>query len=241
MPLLRMDAGSVGSSEGIEENLDSIFRTAERWKAVLLLDEADVFFEKRVTFDLEKHRLVTGKAVPSSRHHGFLTLTRITPSAFLRGLEYFEGVLFLTTNRVSSFDPAFKSRIHLALHYAALDSSDRHSVWRNFLTGPGVHASPELLEDRNIESIADTRLNGRQIKNIVHIANSLAVSQETQVTHEHLRLALDAVNSFDKLIDIEGGDKGDDFEEAVDDGMDIPGRRKRKRTEADAPEDSSSG
>lgn len=67
MPLLRMNAGSIGpSSESIEENLDSIFRTAERWKAVVLLDEADIFFEKRETFNLEKNRLVTGEARPST-------------------------------------------------------------------------------------------------------------------------------------------------------------------------------
>lgn len=150
-------------------------------------------------------------------------------------------MLFLTTNRVSSFDPAFKSRIHLALHYPALDSGDRHSVWRNFLTGPGVRASPELLEDRNVDSIAGTRLNGRQIKNIVHIANSLAVGQETQVTHQHLRLALDAMSSFDKFVDIRGGNEGDDLEELVDDGKDSPRPRKRKRAESDAAEDFRSG
>lgn len=44
------------------------------------------------------------------------------------------------------------------------------------MTGPGVNASAELLEDQNIDSITDTRLNGRQLKNIVHIGNSLAVS-----------------------------------------------------------------
>lgn len=77
MPLLRMDAGSIGpSSEGIEENLDSIFRTAERWKAVVLLDEADVFFEKRGTFEIERNRLVAGEAVPSTGLYGIVTLTR---------------------------------------------------------------------------------------------------------------------------------------------------------------------
>ena len=80
---------------------------------------------------------------------------------------------------MSSFNPSFKSRIHLALHYPALDSGDRRSVWRNCVTGPGVNASSELLEDKNLDSVSGTKLNGRQFKNIVHIADSLAVSQET--------------------------------------------------------------
>lgn len=68
MPLLRMDAGSIGSSrEGIQESLASIFRMAERWNAVILLDEADVFFEKRNTLDLERNMLIAGEAVPRPR------------------------------------------------------------------------------------------------------------------------------------------------------------------------------
>ena len=36
---------------------------------------------------------------------------------FLRLLEYYKGVMFLTTNRVSAFDAAFQSRIHLTINY----------------------------------------------------------------------------------------------------------------------------
>lgn len=44
---------------------------------------------------------------------------------FLRKLEYHQGVLFLTTNRVKSFDPAFNSRINVALRYDDLDKDAR--------------------------------------------------------------------------------------------------------------------
>lgn len=40
---------------------------------------------------------------------------------FLRVLEYYSGVLFLTTNRVGTIDEAFKSRIHVSLYYKDLD------------------------------------------------------------------------------------------------------------------------
>jgi hypothetical protein len=36
---------------------------------------------------------------------------------FLRVLEYYSGILFLTTNRVGIMDEAFKSRIHVSLYY----------------------------------------------------------------------------------------------------------------------------
>jgi len=47
---------------------------------------------------------------------------------FLRLLEYHQGVLFLTTNRVKSFDSAFHSRISVALKYPDLDVAQRQQV-----------------------------------------------------------------------------------------------------------------
>lgn len=145
-------------------------------------------------------------------------------------------MLFLTTNRISSIDPAFKSRIHLSLHYPALDSSHQHSVWRNFLTGPGISASSELLEDQNLDFITNTRLNGREIKNVIHIANTLAVSQKTPITHQHLRLALDAISSFEKFVEINSEGEGEMSNRPVDYGKDIQRPRKRKRDEMDGLE-----
>lgn len=63
--------------------------------AVVLLDEADVFLEERDMKDLNRNALV---------------------SVFLRALEYYNGIVILTSNRVGTFDEAFKSRIQLALH-----------------------------------------------------------------------------------------------------------------------------
>lgn len=36
------------------------FQLAEKWGAVMLIDEADVFLEKRVTADLKRNSLVSG-------------------------------------------------------------------------------------------------------------------------------------------------------------------------------------
>ncbi|KAL9596832.1 MAG: hypothetical protein Q9219_005546 [cf. Caloplaca sp. 3 TL-2023] len=38
-------------------------------------------------------------------------------SVFLRVLEFYPGILFLTTNKIGHFDEAFKSRIHVSLYY----------------------------------------------------------------------------------------------------------------------------
>lgn len=64
---------------------------------------------------------------------------------FLRVLEYYsvcfndrvkylrltlQGILFLTTNRVGTMDPAFRSRIHLSLYYPRLNRVASMNLWR---------------------------------------------------------------------------------------------------------------
>jgi SpoVK/Ycf46/Vps4 family AAA+-type ATPase len=89
----------------IEEQLTNIFRQAHRWKAVLLLDEADVFLRKR------------------SLHRADDDIT-----SFLRKLEYNQGIIFLITNRLEDFDPAMQSRIHLAFFYPPLGPDTRKEI-----------------------------------------------------------------------------------------------------------------
>lgn len=42
-----------------------------------------------------------------------------------------EGTLIQTSNRVGTFDEAFKSRIQVANHYNNLTRSSRKSIWKN--------------------------------------------------------------------------------------------------------------
>lgn len=113
VPLFVMSAGDVGlDSRHIETRLLDVFEMVTRWNAILLLDEADVFLEERSLHEIERNKLV---------------------SIFLRVLEYYEGIMFLTTNRVQTFDAAFQSRIHISLDYPELSIESRKQVWKNFL------------------------------------------------------------------------------------------------------------
>ena len=99
-PLFPITCGDLGESAmEVEESLERNFSLAHRWGCVLLLDEADVFLSLRNQNDLSRNAIV---------------------SVFLRTLEYYSGILFLTTNRVGALDPAFKSRIHISLYYPNL-------------------------------------------------------------------------------------------------------------------------
>ncbi|KAF4340625.1 TOB3 (member of AAA-ATPase family) [Fusarium beomiforme] len=176
VPLYIMSAGDLGSDAyDIEENLQKILEMVANWNAVLLLDECDVFLEARSAHDIERNRIV---------------------SIFLRMLEYYEGILFLTTNRVKDMDQAFQSRIHMSLEYPSLDNTARESVWRGFLSraisvdakveGDSAH---EITEDE-IKALAGLELNGRQIKNVLKTANLLACHKGEKLAFGHLRTVL---------------------------------------------------
>ena len=99
-PLYRVSCGDLGTDPTkVEEYLESVLYLGKIWDCVVLLDEADVYLEQRSMESLARNALV---------------------SVFLRVIEYFEGILILTSNRVGTFDEAFKSRLQLALHYEKL-------------------------------------------------------------------------------------------------------------------------
>lgn len=142
-------AGELGTdSRTLETQLSRILDIAHVWGAVLLLDEADVFLERRSVHDLQRNALV---------------------SIFLRLLEYFQGILFLTTNRVETFDEAFQSRIHIALRYNDLDRKAKSIIWKTFLgmvakeeREPG-EVEREVVSSEELEGLARRELNGRQV------------------------------------------------------------------------------
>ncbi|RAH69918.1 ATP-binding protein [Aspergillus aculeatinus CBS 121060] len=163
-PLYILSAGDLGiSAEKVESTLEEVLEIVPRWGAALLIDEADVFLEARTTSDLARNELV---------------------SIFLRKLEYYEGLLFLTSNRAENIDPAFDSRIHISLHYPDLDSVSRRQIWVQFLD-----QSTGFMET-HFDSLAEIKLNGRQIKNILKTAHLLARDQERELRYEDLETVI---------------------------------------------------
>lgn len=145
-PLYCVSSGELGTNPAsLEQELNKILDIAHSWGAVLLLDEADVFLERRTMSDMHRNALV---------------------SIFLRVLEYFQGILFLTTNRVETFDDAFQSRIHVALRYNELGFKAKVKIWKMFLEmvrvkyGPDA---PDVLTQEEVEWLAKRKLNGRQV------------------------------------------------------------------------------
>ncbi|KAL8980795.1 MAG: hypothetical protein Q9205_004224 [Flavoplaca limonia] len=159
-PLFPITCGDIGQTAvDVEANLDKIFLQARKWGCVLLLDEADVFLAKRERDSIERNALVT---------------------VFLRALEYYSGILFLTTNRIGAFDEAFISRIHMSLYFPDLDQDNTFKVWAMNLarlqnSGRNIFVDKEpILEFTRNHWKDGHRWNGRQIRNAFQTAIALA-------------------------------------------------------------------
>ena len=170
-PLYMVSVGELGVNSGeLEKNLRQILDVAQVWNAVILIDEADIFLEKRTPGDVVRNSLV---------------------SVFLRLLEYHQGVMFLTTNRVADFDPAFHSRISIAMHYGSLDQTAREKIWLNLLQAAGIQGI-----DGHALSLYN--LNGRQIKNTIRLAQGLARQEGVDVNYDHFMTCIDLGQQFDE-------------------------------------------
>ncbi|KAM3447880.1 hypothetical protein MY3296_008296 [Beauveria thailandica] len=173
VPLYTMSAGDLGSSSNeVDDNLGKVMSMVSNWNAVLLLDECDVFLEERTTADLERNRIV---------------------SIFLRTLEYYESILFLTTNRIASMDTAFQSRIHLTLEYPNLDAQARRAIWSTFLrraASDDVDGKGADFDEEALSMLSAIDLNGRQIKNTMKMAQLLAMQTGAGLTLGHVKTVL---------------------------------------------------
>jgi hypothetical protein len=60
-PLLPLTCGDMGiTASEVEKNFNLFFELGERWGAVVLMDEADVYLEQRTSENLERNSLVSG-------------------------------------------------------------------------------------------------------------------------------------------------------------------------------------
>ncbi|KAG9200065.1 hypothetical protein G6514_007662 [Epicoccum nigrum] len=210
-PLLNITAADLGHEpELLEKSLLQYFRRANDWDAIVLLDEADVYLEKRSKNDLQRNSIV---------------------SVFLRALDYFQGILFLTTNRINQFDEAFKSRIHLSLGYDKLNDAARAQIWGNLfqkLKDDHKHGGPQIGYDYDAkqyvtksDEVKVLEWNGREIRNAFQTAVALAVydskhkSKEggepavPEVTEDHLRQVVLMSSAFRKYMKAANNDMDD--------------------------------
>lgn len=163
-PLYVVSIGELGTTpQELETNLQAILGICESWDSLILLDEADVFVEKRSRGEILRNSMV---------------------GVILRLIEYHRGIIFFTSNRVTSFDKAFLSRVTIALKYKQLDSDDRLRIWKNLLQISGV--SEAICSKLDLVSLAKHNLNGRQIKNTIQLSLALSSFRRESVDQQTL-------------------------------------------------------
>lgn len=140
----------------LEEELLKVFARATRWRAVLLLDEADVYVHERGR-DLQQNAIV---------------------GVFLRVLEYQDTVLFLTTNRPDDVDDAIASRCIARLTYPRPTQEEQRQIWRILAEATNARISGETI-DRIVER--NPGLSGRDIKNLLKLAMLTGTSGDLTV------------------------------------------------------------
>jgi AAA+ superfamily predicted ATPase len=120
-------------------------------------------------------------------------------TVFLRQLEYFQGIIFLTSNRVSVFDQAIKSRIHLALQYQSPGKSVRHTLWQKHLAKvPAEEIDMDI--QAALEAVQDTEMNGREISNSITTARTLAKSEGSKLKLEYLQTIVQVWSQFEESL-----------------------------------------
>ncbi|KAM3080586.1 hypothetical protein ACMFMG_005527 [Clarireedia jacksonii] len=180
-PLLKITSGELGvygpaNGSEKEERLMQLFSLATRWNAIILLDEADVFMQERSIDNLEGNWLV---------------------STLLRVLEYYEGILFLTTNRVETIDSAFRSRIHLAIAYQPLSADARRQLWSSTIIRANCGQAPEWLSPDMLKTLGEMAVNGREIRNLVRTGLVIARSEGRELESVDLLQGLEAWKQFE--------------------------------------------
>ncbi|OTB07949.1 hypothetical protein M426DRAFT_317451 [Hypoxylon sp. CI-4A] len=163
--LFSIGVGDVGiKAKNVEANLRRIFDLATRWKAVLLIDEVDVFVQSR-----------------GMGHQGPTTERNALVSVFLRVLEYYQGIVILTTNQIALFDIAVQSRIHIAIKFTKLDRTQSKSIFQQRVdkyNKKGLVEEYTQIMKYGEDEIHKKGFDGRQLRNLVASAMGRAQARE---------------------------------------------------------------
>lgn len=159
-PLYTVQCSQLGlEPSDLEAALMKAFARAQRWNAILLLDEADVYVRQRGD-DLHQNAIV---------------------GVFLRVMEYYSGVLFLTTNRSDLVDDAIASRCVARLDYRAPPPEDLRRIWQILSQVMRVDVSEETVE----WAVANLpNASGRDVKNLLKLGKLVSDAEGVPVTRD---------------------------------------------------------
>lgn len=106
----------------------------------------------------------------------------------------------LTTNQIAQFDVAVHSRIHIAIRYNKLNDAQTEAIFKNFLKpldDEGLVKNYDDVMDYIREDVITMGLDGRQIRNVVTTALSMARAKgATKLEKAHIKAMVTNVKDF---------------------------------------------
>jgi len=154
LPLYPIQCAQLGTTpDELESKLSNVLDNAEKWKAIVLLDEADVYIHERGN-DVDQNAIV---------------------GVFLRLLEYYKGMMFLTTNRGTVVDDAIFSRCLAHIRYKNPDVKERSQIWHIMLTRYKI-----LHTKAFVQALVERfdQISGRSIKQLCSLFSTLIKSKK---------------------------------------------------------------
>ncbi len=172
VPVARINLPSVVSKwvGETEQRIADIFKRARSTGAILLFDEADSLFGRRV----------------AETHSATDRYANMEVNLLLQEVERYEGIVLLTTNLVGGLDPAVLRRIHFRISFPEQDAPLRGQIFRTL-----VPRRTPLAPDVDFAELGRRfDLPGGRIQNAVLRAGYLALTENAQrVTMAHFLLA----------------------------------------------------
>lgn len=163
-PIYNVHSGALGvGPDTVEKNLRTIFECVSRWDCILLLDEADVFVGERGA-NLNQNAIV---------------------SVFLRVLEYFTGLMFMTTNRSDNIDDAIISRCAAIIDYGVPNRSDTMAIWHVMAAQNDIELS-ETLVVQLLDAFPS--VTPRDIKHLLRMTVRVAKSRDVELSEDLFRM-----------------------------------------------------
>lgn len=135
------------------KNIQTIFKTASDYQAVIFFDEADTLLGKRLA-------TVT---------QGIDNEVNACRSTLLIELEKFDGVTIFATNFVENYDKAFQSRISYHIHIPMPNEEARKAIWRRFLI-PSIPYKDDVESIVELAASESDGFSGRDIRTAMRLA-----------------------------------------------------------------------
>lgn len=158
-PLYVVQSAQLGVNiKELEDELKTVLNRAAKWKAILLIDEADVYISERGK-DLVQNAIV---------------------GIFLRLLEYYKGILFFTSNRGQIIDDAILSRCTAIINYELPTADDAKKIFDVLTEQFKLKIKDEVI----YEVINTFEISGRDIKHLLKLIKFVSERQNKEINYK---------------------------------------------------------